>query len=115
MSKLAKTVEKVQDVLTYRDKLSELERKRYDDKLKLLNGEDPYQFEIKRWSSDVTLLPPVQYYDVQNYLLFTPSPYTKEDLKAYKGLEAYNQFVHGWVRERVSVVCGENTVVTAKV
>jgi hypothetical protein len=63
----------------------------------------------------VTLLPPVEYYDVQNYLLFTPRPHTKEDLKAYKRLEAYSQFVHGLVRERASIVCGENTVVTEKV
>lgn len=63
----------------------------------------------------MSLLPPITYIDIVNYLLWTPSVYTKDELKSYKGLEAYNQFINGWVRERTSVVCNEYTVVTAKV
>ncbi|KAH3817879.1 hypothetical protein DPMN_119435 [Dreissena polymorpha] len=40
--------------------------------------------------------------------------YTKENLQAYKGLDAYNQFINGWVRERCAIVCGGNTVVSAR-
>ena len=41
--------------------------------------------------------PDVQYLDIYNYLIATPSPCTKEDMKAYKSLEGYRQFVDGWV------------------
>ena len=44
-------------------------------------------------SEDVKLLPKITYPDFVNYLVFSPSPYTSDDLKSYKGLEAYNQFV----------------------
>ena len=115
MSNTADTLIKVKDTTSYREKLSALEAARYDDKLKLIDGCDPYQIESKKWSTDVGLLPPVQYYDVQHYLLYTTSAYTKEDLQAYKGLDAYNQFINGWVRERCAIVCGGNTVVSAKV
>ena len=37
-----------------------------------------------------------------------------EDLRAYKGLEAYNQFVCGWVREKRMCVKKGSCVVTAK-
>ena len=34
-----------------------------------------------------------------DYLLFTPSPYTADDLRSYKGLHAYNKMCCGWVRD----------------
>ena len=43
--------------------------------------------------------PSISYPDIVNYFLFALSPLTKEELKAYKGLESYNQFVSGWVKE----------------
>ncbi|XP_045213619.2 uncharacterized protein LOC123564267 [Mercenaria mercenaria] len=111
--KSAKETESVSNKLMYRDGLKDEEKVRYDEKLKILGGCDPY--EIVSWSTDVSLLPPVTYIDIVNYLLWTPSVYTKDELKSYKGLEAYNQFVNGWVRDRSSVVCNGYTVVTAKV
>ena len=66
---------------------------------------------------DVTCFPDVTYPDIvtSNYLLFAPSPYSKDDLKAYKSLDAYNQFVCGWVRG-VACYCQNNQcVVKAKV
>ena len=41
--------------------------------------------------------PPVEYPDMYNYLISTPSIHTKDKLKAYKSLEAYTYFVNGWV------------------
>ncbi|KAH3752238.1 hypothetical protein DPMN_186853 [Dreissena polymorpha] len=99
--------------LLYRDGLNNEEKVRYDEKLKILGGCDPY--EIVSWSTDVSLLPPVKYIDIVNYLLWSPSVYTKDELKSYKGLDAHNQFVNGWVRDRASAVCNDYTVVTAKV
>ena len=70
---------------------------RYQKKLELNDGVDPYQINKKDWSSDEEKLPAISYPDLLSYLLFTPSPYSKEDLKAIKSTEAYNQFLNGFV------------------
>ena len=72
---------------------------RYKKKLELIDGVDPYQINKKDWSSDEEKLPAISYPDLLSYLLFTPSPYSKEDLKAIKSTEAYNQFLNGFVKE----------------
>uniref|UniRef100_A0ABM0M4D4 Hemicentin-1-like n=1 Tax=Saccoglossus kowalevskii TaxID=10224 RepID=A0ABM0M4D4_SACKO len=99
----------------YRETLSGAEQLRYEAKLSTIGGCDPYVVDATKWSADVALLPSVTYPDIVNYLVFNPSPYTLDDLKCYKGLEAYNQFVSGWVREMKTFVCNENIVVSAKV
>ena len=101
--------------LTYRDALDSAERVRYDAKTKLIGDEDPYEFDRSDWNDDVKLLPSTSYFDILNYLVFSPSPYTMEDLRAYKGLEAYNQFVCGWVREKQVCVKHDVCVITARV
>ena len=97
--------------LTYRDALDSSERVRYDAKIKLIGNE----FDQFDWNDDVKLLPSTSYFDIFNYLVFSPSPYTMEDLRAYKGLEAYNQFVCGWVREKQVCVKQDVCVITARV
>ena len=52
---------------------------------------DSNQINKKDWSSDKEKLPTISYVDLLSYLLFTQSPYPKEDLKAIKSTEAYNQ------------------------
>ena len=48
-------------------------------------------------------------------MLFTPNPYTFEDLKSYKGLEAYNQIVSGLVRDVQSKEINRKYLARAKV
>ncbi|XP_061580349.1 uncharacterized protein LOC133446350 isoform X2 [Cololabis saira] len=116
MSKPRKTSAKRGEDTRYREGLGPPERARYKDKLNLLGGHDPYELEQTTWTTDdPTILPKIQYPDIVNYLIFSPSPYTAEDLKAYKGLEAYNQMVCGWVRELMYQQLHERCIVKAKV
>ena len=59
---------------------------------------DPYSLD-EGWQDDVGLLPDVGWPDIYNYVINTPSNFTKESLKAYKSLEAYNFFICGHVND----------------
>ena len=74
-------------------------KRRYDQKLLLVGGIDPYTLSKAEWSKNTDDFPSVSFPDLVSYLLFTRSAYTGDELRSYKGLEAYNQFVSGWVRE----------------
>ena len=77
------------------------DKKRYKEKLTLSNGElstDPSVLDVG-WKGEVPRLPDLCFADIFNYLINTPSDYTKENLKAYKSLEAYNFFVCGHVHD----------------
>ena len=72
-------------------------KKRYDVKLGILGSlSDPYSglknlpanLEWQHW-------PSIEYPDIYNYLITTPSLYTKDKLKEYKSLEAYKYFTSG--------------------
>ena len=80
--------------------LSEESRKRYDDKIELLGGLDPYcRTEVKSTESNAVEWmdwPDVMHGDIFNYLILTPE-YTFEQLKAYKSLDGFNFFINGWV------------------
>ena len=65
--------------LKYREALEPDAKARYLEKLEIIGGEDPY--ELGSLSSDEKLLPAITYPDIVNYLVFTPSTYTAEDLK----------------------------------
>ena len=51
------------------------------------------------WKNNVALLPDVNWPDIYNYLINTPSKYTRESLKAYKFLKTYKFFVCGHVHD----------------
>ncbi len=69
-----------------------------EKKLGLLGGlEDPYLHSERIISEDWQNWPAVEYPDVYNFLIQTPSLYTGESLKAYKSLDAYNHAVHQWM------------------
>ena len=95
--------------VNYRDTLDVTDRTRYLEKMKILSGNDPY--ELEGFSANVNLLPSVTYPDIVNYLLFTPSPYTLEDLKCYKGTDAHKQWTGGWVSDlSTALVHGKHAV-----
>lgn len=113
---MAKSLVKLKELaVKYQDGLDPQEKTRYEGKLKLLGGEDPYEMTASMLSEDVKLLPKITYPDIVNYLVFSPSPYTSDDLKSYKGLEAYNLFVCGWVRVKATMIINEKVLMKAKV
>ena len=89
------------------------EIQRYVNKLSLIEGNDPYG--LIGWSDCEENLPSVSYPDIVNYLVFTSSPYTLEDLKAYKNTDCYKQALFGWVSDVATFNVQENIIVSAKV
>ena len=90
-------------------------KRRYSEKLALLDGADPYELPKAIWKDDVDLWPATAYIHVGMYLLFSPSPYTQEDLLNYKSLECYQRFTSGWVRDILVNVVADKRVIIAKV
>ena len=73
----------------------------YKVKVNRLQRYDLHQMKKEELSQDISKFPPAQWYNliIVNYFLFSLSLLTKEESKAYKSLESYNQFVSGWVKE----------------
>ena len=67
-------------------------RNRYLEKLKYVRGTkylaDPNQLS-DGWTDSPRSWPDVTFGDIYVYLIETPGTYTKEELKAYKSLDAY--------------------------
>ena len=78
----------------YFDSLSVEDKSNYRNKLTLTDGNvlpDPLALK-EGWRNDVSYLPDVGWPDIYNYLVNTPGEFTKESLKGYKSLKAYNFF-----------------------
>uniref|UniRef100_A0A1X7U9T3 Uncharacterized protein n=1 Tax=Amphimedon queenslandica TaxID=400682 RepID=A0A1X7U9T3_AMPQE len=85
----------------YYSTLSGQDKKRYATKVELFARKkfcmsiDPY--EIKEWIDDIELWPEVEFGDIYTYLINSKSIYTKETLKSYKSLKAYNYYTRQWL------------------
>ena len=92
-------------------------KQRYEEKLQMIGGQDPYEMPKEAWVNDIDKWPSTTYIYVGMYLAFSPSPYTGDDLLNYKSLECYQRFVAGWVRDVLVMLVpvDDRMVVTAKV
>ena len=86
------------------DVVSHLENKekdRYISKLQTLGIHDPYSVPAAVYTDlkSSESLPLLEYLDIFVYLSFSPSPYSREAMKAYKSTDAYNFFLSGWVHD----------------
>ena len=86
--------------MAYVNTLPAAEKRRYLLKLEVLyNTDDPdvvihhYQLNDGKWKDDITLWPPVEFGEIYAYLIDTPWPFTREKMKAYKSLEAFNYYI----------------------
>ena len=89
------------DASNYFKELEKDDQIQYSKKLTLANGtllSDPY-FISNGWESNVLKLPNITWIDISNYLIETPSEFSKDKLRAYKSLEAYNFFLSGHVQD----------------
>lgn len=97
---------------SYAEGLPDEAKTRYKQKISNIGGVDPF-------SSDLGLptdgFPPVESIDIVTYLVLRTSFVTAEQLKARKGLEAYNQFVSGWVKDVTNRKVAGKCVVAGRV
>ena len=78
--------------------LDSVGKRRYREKLDMLHLDmDPYLTAPDVWIGSPESWPDVTFPDICTYLLFSPSPCTKDDLKAYKSTEAWKYVTSGYV------------------
>ena len=104
------------DMKRYYQELNSTDKATYRDKCSSIGYVDPYLLEKKELSEDPESWPSVTHGDIVNYLVFSKNPMCSfEEMKAYKGLDAHNQFTSGWVREVSVGYIGNIAVVLGKV
>ena len=85
---------------SYYESLDEESQLYCDKKLTTADGKKvPEPISLKDWKNNVALLADVNWPDIYNYLVNTPSEYTHESMKAYKSLKACEFFVCGHVHD----------------
>lgn len=97
----------------YYQSLSPETKARYEVKLKIIDGKDPYI--LQDLSSQVlSILPEVTMMDMVNHLILTHSYYTGENLKAFKSLQAY-KYESGFIHVQAKQINENAFVVTGRV
>ena len=100
-------------LVNYADRLPVEARCWYRDKLlELINGVDPLCISAKGGYEPASSLPPMDAGGPVSYLFLHTSYITAKQFKAHKSMEAYNQFVSGWVKD---VLVNGKFVVVGKV
>ena len=87
-------------------------KSRYVQKISVV-GVDPASLPSEQF--DPECLPPIESTDLLGYLVLETSYYTKQQFKAYKSLEAFNQMVSGFVTSVRGLMISGKFVVVAKV
>ena len=83
----------------YFDKLDPPPQKQYREKLKVTGNTDPYSAPDCDLSVKIGDFLSMCYPDIVNYLVFSQSPFSAYNMRAYKKLKSYNQVIESWVRD----------------
>ena len=82
------------------DTLAAPEKRRYKEKLQVIYNSndpavlvDPFAVEEDKWKDDVSLWPAVEFGQIYTYLIDSPGQFTREKMKAYKSLDAFNYYI----------------------
>ncbi len=97
---------------TYAKSLPVEAKKRYMEKLTAISGVDPFTLQALEAAES---LPQVDATDLVSYLVLQTNFVSLKQFKSHKSLEAYNQFVSGWVKEVSSWTLKRKCVVTGRV
>ncbi|KAH7971826.1 hypothetical protein HPB52_003216 [Rhipicephalus sanguineus] len=92
----------------YFDELVGPSRVRYEAKIAMCSGVDPYKLRIDA-TTDAEVLPPTTHVDIINYLVLSTSYISLQRMKTYKSLDGGAQLFYEWDREEH---CSEAVVVT---
>ena len=96
----------------YANNLDPHVKKRYSEKISCV-GIDPILIPEEMY--DPNCLPPVESMDLPSSLVLETSYYSKDQFKAFRSLEAYNQLVLGFVSCMKGHKIGNNYIVLGKV
>ena len=81
---------------TYYNELFPSDKERYDKSYNVCMDLEHTGIRLayltQHWVDDVSKWPPVDYPSIYTYFIETPGGYTRERLKAFKSLEAYNYY-----------------------
>ena len=101
----------------YTEKLDKAAKDRYQEKVGLISIIDPFLLGgiAKTHSAPPVVFPPVDASDMVSYLVLQTSFLTAQQYKSHKSLEAYNQFVCGWVKDDRAWSLNGRIVVTGRV
>ena len=67
---------------SYYSTLDPRRQKRYNEKMELIEKKDRYTLSENEFSVDFDNFPSISYPEIVNYLVFRPSPYSADDMKA---------------------------------
>ena len=99
----------MQRLSDYAESLPSGAKARYEKKLKVIGGIDPFQAGNIGELNDG--LPDADTADLVSYLVLQTSFITTKQFKGCKSLEAYNQFVSGWIKDvQNRKVCGKHLI-----
>ena len=91
-------------------------RSRYDEKMKLCGGLDPYDLNDCLWKmgqASLSLTPDIDIESLFCYLVLERDGITKEAFKAYKALESYRMVAEGFVGS-FGIFTANNTTLLVK-
>ncbi|KAG0435008.1 hypothetical protein HPB47_018736 [Ixodes persulcatus] len=74
-------------------------RARYESKVKICDGVDPYTLRVGADTfPHADLLPAMTHVYIINYLVLSTNYVSLQQMKAFKALDAHNYFTSGWVK-----------------